>query len=177
MLKRILPFLLIVLSLASTGSAWAYEIIGQPSIFWREGEWQVYKDGHWIPYAESKARPASAPAQAETLEVPVATPTPLTDTNSYPYYYDGGYSYAVPLWGGFRGHRHGLHRKIGQTHTPQNLNNRSIGNIGRTTIGIGQPTIGIGQPTIGIGQPTIGIGQPTIRIGPQSGIVGQQHNR
>lgn len=163
--RALLPILFLAALIFAVPSASAYEIVGQPSIFWRDGEWQVYKDGHWVPYAGSTL-PQAQPVQAEPVYIPVPAPeAPITDTNAY-YPDDGygyGYSYGFPLWNS-GGHRHinrnATHRRSIRTHPPVDLNNRSIGNIGRTTIGIGQPTIGIGQPTIGIGQ--------------QSGTIGHQ---
>src|SRR5262252_11007662 len=66
-MKRILQICLIlssiipsVLSRAAETEHSGYVAVGQPSIFWRNGEWQTYKDGRWVPYFESQRQEAAA---------------------------------------------------------------------------------------------------------------------
>jgi len=141
---------------AGTAVAEDRVVIGQPSIFWHNGQWQTYKAGLWTPYGQT-------PAVSVQAIVAVGT-TPHGDPS------DGRVS-ARP-WR----HRRRVLAALagaGEGGQPTSLSNEPIGSIGQTTIGIGQPTIGIGQPTIGIGQPTIGIGQPTIGIGQPTIGIGQ----
>jgi len=140
--KTSLSLALVAAVLFVCGQARAYDTVGQPSVFWRDGEWQVYKDGHWIAYADTKVQPQMQPAEPERIIVPAPAPeAPMADTNGY--YYDGGYGYGLPLVEN-TGHRHSGHHRIHRAQAPQNLNDRAIGNIGRTTIGIGQQSGGIG---------------------------------
>lgn len=122
-------------------------IIGQPTIFWHNGEWQTYKDGVWTPYHRRKAAPEhpKAAPQAKARRQKAwrsATITPTAGIGQNP-------------------------TTIGQQ--PGGLGQPTIG-IGHTTIGIGQPNAGIGQPTIGIGRPNAGIGRPNIAVGRPQGI-------
>jgi hypothetical protein len=177
MIKSTLIFLMlaggIFLSRATTSDLYAN--IGQPSVFWRDGEWQVFQDGRWIPYAATRPGPVAEP---QSPAEPMVLPEPeVVDTNGI--YYDWGYGlpFLRPI------HHHHRFDKDRQFKRPKDSGSRSltdtsIGNIGRTTIGIGQQsgglgqtTIGVGQPNGGIGQTTIGIGQPTIGIGPQTRAV------
>jgi hypothetical protein len=180
-----MPLMLLVLAAGTIMSlaegSDLYGNIGQPSIFWRDGEWQMFQDGRWIPYIATK----SAPAQLQTTPemVPVPEPEPeAVDTNGV--YYEWGYG--LPLLRPIHHHRHSpdkARRFTNRNSGAKSLTDTAVGNIGRTTIGIGkqsggigQTTIGIGQPNGGIGQTTIGIGQPTIGIGkPTIGIRPQVH--
>ena len=164
-----------------------YVAIGKPTIFWRNGEWQTYKDGKWLPYFEVLRQEEAArqpvivpePEPEPAPEVPIEQPTDV----GIPVY-GGGYGYWFwdpffqrQRFKHFRDHRHNEHAKgSGQTGTKPGTTT----GIGQTTIGIGQqnggigrPTIGIGQQTPGIGQTTIGIGKPTIGIGQQAGGIGR----
>ena len=136
-----------------------YTITGQPSIFWRNGEWQTFQGSQWIPY--------SAPRQVEVATEPEMAIEPLypqpenIQTNDYPDYYWGyGYPY------GFRLHGHHLNKRVRNNNRKDDpFFKQPNAGLGSTTIGIGQPNGGIGQATIGIGQQSGGIGQTTIGIG------------
>jgi len=156
-----------------------------PSIFWRDNQWQVWKEGTWVPYRQEVAQSAE-PAEPEPTEELASPGEPQPEPqleNDGSLYWLGGYggSYHPPRRHGDRDHRrrpthhrrpggadHGNSRDAGTT----GGDHRGIG-IGQPTIAIGQTTIGIGQPTIGIGQPTIGIGKPTIGIGQANTSIGQ----
>jgi len=191
-MKRIVQILLllcssipITLCRAAETEHSGYVAIGQPTIFWRNGEWQTYKDGKWVPYFESLRQEAAArqqmivpePEPVMVPEEPLMEPPPDFVMPAY-----GGYGYY--LWDPFfqrrrfehgRDHRHDQHTKdhsvqsgaqVGIGKTTIGIGQQS-GRLGRPTIGIGQQNTGIGQTTIGIGRPTIGIGQPTATIGRQ----------
>jgi hypothetical protein len=152
-----------------------YSNIGQPSIFWRDGEWQVFQDGRWIPYVATKSPPVQVQTVPELLPPPEPEPEAI-DMNGV--YYNWGYG--LPLLRPIH-HRHRPdkeRRLTNRNSRTKALTDTAVGNIGRTTIGIGkqsggigQPTIGIGRPNGGIGQTTIGIGKPTIGIGPQVHVM------
>jgi hypothetical protein len=116
-------------------------LIGQPSIFWHNGQWQTYHDGVWTPYAKEVSNHSAQPRSKEDAAY------------SGPGIQDLGIA-----------RRTALRRSA-------NLRRESDAGIGTTTIGVGQPnaigqgTSGIGQPNVGIGRNTIGIGQPNMGIG------------
>jgi hypothetical protein len=162
-----------------------YVAVGQPTVFWRNGEWQTYKEGKWVPYFESLRQEAAARQQMivpepEPVLVPEEPPVEQPPEFVVPGY-GGGYGYY--LWDPFfqrrrlehgRDHRRDQHPKphSAQSGVPSaGIGKTTIGigqqsgRLGQTTIGIGQQNTGIGQTTIGIGKPTIGIGQPTATIG------------
>jgi hypothetical protein len=135
--------------------------IGQPTIFWRNNEWEMFQNGYWVPYAEvakEKAAIAAAEAraaemlaaQSETPEVPAAPDSANVQTNDYESPQPYGYVMDLPTSGDHVGKaRHG--------HRPR------VPGFGNSSVGIGQPNLAIGQPTIGPGQMTPGIGQqPTL---------------
>jgi len=161
---------------ADPPSGEARVVIGQPGIFWHNGQWQTYNDGVWAPYGKPMSNRLTQPRSKEDA------------ADSGPGIGDPGIdSGAVVRESETR--RRGSDAGIGTTTIgvgqPNDIGQSTSGigelnvgigqstiglgqpndGIGQTTIGIGQPTIGIGQPTIGIGQPAIGIGQPTIGIG------------
>ncbi len=170
-----------------------YVAIGQPTIFWRNGEWQTYKDGRWVPYFESLRQDEAAKEAAAREAATMPEPEPVLVPEQPPIdqppdmgvsVYGGGYGYF--FWDPFfqrrhfghgrdRDHRRNVHDKSAsaQAATP-------AAGIGQTTIGIGQQNGGIGRPTIGIGpqrpsigQPTAAIGKPTIGIGQPAGAIGR----
>jgi len=173
MIKKILASLILITGavVCRSESASPYTITGQPSIFWRDGQWQVFQDGQWVPYFSENKESVSAAEPA--IPEPVAAPEPeAVATNDYVINY--GWGYGVPLFG--RSHdrhpekfRHLRDRK--HEHRPDQP--QPIGGLGQTTIGIGRQSGGLGQTTIGIGQRN-GLGQPTIGIGQQSGGLGQR---
>jgi hypothetical protein len=165
-----------------------YVPVGQPTIFWRNGEWQTYRDGKWVPYfewlrQEEAARQPVVMPEPEPVPVPEDLPVEQASDMGFPVY-GGGYGYWFwdpflqrQRFKQFRDHRRNQHTKDtpaqGRTIVP-------TAGIGQTTIGIGQqnrrigqPTIGIGQQSPSIGQPTIGIGKPTIGIGQPAGAIGR----
>jgi hypothetical protein len=134
-------------------------LLGQPSIFWHQGQWQTWKDGVWTPYGQSAADPAqtlhpethSQPASATDGRIDRAQAGRTTGHTAH----------------GRRGLRRGrpaagIGQATGQSGEP------NLG-IGQTTIGIGQQNLGIGQSS-GIGQTTIGIGQPNAGLGKPNSI-------
>jgi len=141
--------------------------IGQPTVFWHNGEWQTYKDGVWSPYHDENRRveapaatepaPEMAPEQGDAPEEPIMYP-----------YYGGG------IVNSGRFHRRHRHRPrptpYAQVPDPSGL--PTVG-IGQTTIGIGPQQPGLGQTTIGMGPQQPGLGQTTIGIGPQQPGIGQ----
>jgi hypothetical protein len=182
MIKATFIFLMLTSGTLFSRAATAdlYANIGQPSIFWRDGEWQMFKDGRWVPYGATKPEPS---IELQSSPEPMVLPEPQpesVDTNAV--YYD--WSYGLPFLRPIHHHRRfdkERRFKRDKDSGPKSLTDTSIGNIGRTTIGIGkqsgglgQRTIGIGQPNAGIGQTTIGIGQPTIGIGKPTIGIGQQ---
>jgi len=138
-------------------------VIGQPSIFWHNGQWQTWKDGVWTPYGQEPAEPGEGESQVARGNTPNNNGTARLEI-------EGGKIHRLHDRADLGKRRRGtdIGRATGALGQPNIA-------IGRTTIGIGQPTIGIGQPTIGIGQPTIGIGQPTIGIGQPNAGVGQRN--
>jgi hypothetical protein len=55
MKTQIFTLLVVVASLHCPADAPLAEtrvVIGQPSIFWHNGEWQTYNDGVWTPYGQ-----------------------------------------------------------------------------------------------------------------------------
>lgn len=135
-------------------------VIGQPTIFWHEGEWQTYKDGVWTPYSKSadQARKGTDSKKQEGRgRVARSRQQKSTEPQNVIIGDDSTLVLGQPNIG------------IGQP----NVGIGERNGIGQTTIGIGQPTIGIGQTTIGIGQPNMGIGQTTIGIGKPNTGIGQ----
>ena len=134
-------------------------VIGQPSIFWHNGEWQTYKEGVWKPYG----KPASnAFSQAPSKEGAV---------------HQGGVVRRDERERSARASR-GSITGIGSTTIgigqPNGIGQSTVG-IGKPNVGIGRNNTGIGQPNIGIGQPN-GIGQTTIGIGKPAGFPNQQRS-
>lgn len=139
------------------------QVVGQPSVFWHNGEWQTYKNGVWTPYGQKANEPV-------VLQQRVAGDwIVLGNTNSAG---DSSGKQAIertPV------RRHILRtRGTGaQTEKAENANTLSaspqLGSAQSTqpNISIGQNTVGIGQRN-GIGQTTIGIGQPNTGIGPRN---------
>jgi hypothetical protein len=180
-------YIFIALSIAALQVQAEYTVIGQPSVFWREGEWQVYQDGKWIPYAATKAVPQAEPqivSEPEPTVAPEPEPAVTNGVNEVYYYWGYGYPPFYPgphrphFDGGPREHKRAFRNPADKADKPVGGLGRTTigigkqsGGIGQTTIGIGQQNGGIGKTTIGIGQPTIGIGKPTIGIGRQSGAV------
>jgi hypothetical protein len=165
-----LLFSALILPLHAQGDTESYTRVGQPTIFWRFGEWQTLQDGKWVPYAAS-AKSAVVDAEPAAAPEPAVVPEPeATQTNVYVPGYGWGFGFAGA---GHRRHEQGRgHVKL-ERRKPDGGFDRPIGGLGRTTIGIGRPNVGIGQTTIGIGQPNVGIGQTTIGIGRQSSGIGQ----
>lgn len=183
----------LLVMLVAAGTAWsgasalageASEPIGQPSIFWHNGEWQTYKNGVWTPYTRS-ANPSETGSGANRPETAVGGAKPSPDNSQGAAASSGAIGERNVQMGqptiGIGRNNTGLSQNpigIGGNNTGIGPNNMGIGQnntgIGRTTIGIGQNNGGIGQTTIGIGKPTIGIGErngmgeTTIGIGKQT---------
>jgi len=144
--------------------------VGQPSIFWVDGQWQTWNNGAWTPYGQKPTTKIDKP----TRERRTIGENPDRASDSARIRRAPKIGLAKP-----GSAQSGLDSEVpsGQQGLPPGPPNLAIGQpnvaIGQPTIGIGQPTIGIGQPTIGIGQPTIGIGQSTTAIGQTTIGIGQ----
>lgn len=131
-------------------------VIGQPSIFWRNAEWQTYKDGVWTPYGQPPNTKIDRGNQENATGI-------LILSDGTPLYLE---TFSGRGQGPDGGDRHFDHHPDGVP------NDDSTTWLGQPNIGIGQTTIGIGQPNVAIGQPN-GIGQTTIGIGQQTSGLGQ----
>jgi hypothetical protein len=142
----------VMLALGVPGVVWGAEntagsgALAQPSIFWRNGEWQTYHNGTWGPYQGAKA-------EAEIAANERSGPERGTG----------------PARQGNRNH----HQNLSPAESTGATGLDTVGNIGQTTIGIGQPNGGIGQPNTTMGQTTIGIGQPNHGFGQRNATLGQ----
>jgi hypothetical protein len=125
--------------------------VTQPSIFWRNGEWQTFHNGEWRPYRGEKAE---------------------TESGAMEGTHQAGTTHQT---GSAVGRAGSEKRSMANHHTKTAaaLSTKTVGNIGQRTIGIGQNTIAIGENNTGIGQRTIGIGQNTIGIGENNTSIGQ----
>src|SRR2546429_391139 len=140
---RIFALLIVIASLSCLAAQPGVGVaaIGQPSIFWHNGEWQTYKDGVWTPYGQAERSHSSRPGN-EKVDAASGSLRIGILRNS--------------------GREKSIHRSgesnpgIGQT----TIGIGQPNGIGQTTGAIGQPNVGIGRTTIGIGQPNVGIGQP-----------------
>jgi len=162
-MKRILSTLLL-LATVGAGRTEDAPAIGQPTIFWRNNEWQVFQNGRWVAYAEAAREKAAfeaaraqaaeaAAAEAETPEAPAVPDSGNVQTNDYEQPWPYGYVMDLPTSGNpVQKRRHGH-----KPHVP----------------GFGQPALGIGQPNMQIGQPNFTPGQMTPGIGQQA-TLGQQ---
>jgi hypothetical protein len=141
-------------------------LVGQPSIFWRNGEWQTYKEGRWIRYVPPQSAVSEQTASAQNRVYPQAAPeemAPLGEQEQPAPYYDSTFGpspwvYAVPGGYGYGFGSAGPRRHRiphGNSQQPTHRNSQSAQAVDRSRIGIGQNTTGIGQPTIGIGQPNM----------------------
>lgn len=146
-------------------------VIGQPTVFWHNGEWQTYRDGIWEPYHDP-ARSAAAEAEAEPEPMPEAAGAAENGVPYSPYVIVGG-----GPWGG---RYHGFHHRprrngrpparpvqpIGPANTaigPANHHISPVGHaIGPTPIGIGQTPVGVRPPRAGSNPPSLSSGQTTI---------------
>jgi hypothetical protein len=141
-------------------------IIGQPSVFWHNGEWQTCKEGVWTPYGKPELNHFSEMEKKGNSGFDPLRPAIVRATrrerslNSENQTNDGIGQTTIGI-----GQRNGIGQSAGGLGQP---NVR----IGRTTIGIGQPNFGIGRPN-GIGQTTIGIGKPTVAIGENNTGMGK----
>lgn len=146
--------------------------IGQPSIFWRNSEWQTYKDGIWTPYGKTPDTKIERGNQEDATGRTILSDGNPPHQEAFPASHGPG--------GGERPFDHRRDDATGNNPT-MGLGQPNIG-IGQTTIGIGQPNVSIGQRTIGIGRPNGGMGQPngigqtTIGIGQQSSGMGQPND-
>ena len=142
MIKSVFIFSLILTGtiLSRADSPNTYATIGRPSIFWREGEWQVFQDGRWIPYAAT--RPASAVEPQNNPEPAIAPEPEIVETNGV--YYGGGYwGYGFPVFS--KGHRHHSDKEHLKKRETRSLTDSAVGGIGRTTIGIGRQSGGLAK--------------------------------
>jgi hypothetical protein len=152
MKTKIFSLLVVVASLhcrADSRLAQTNVFIGQPSIFWLNGQWQTYNDGVWTPYGQPVS---SHPARPHSKEGKA----------------DSGPGIGDP----------GIVRDAGRRKST-GLSGESNARTGPTTIGIsqsngiGQSTGGIGKPNVGIGRNAIGIGKPSLSIGGSTNGIGQ----
>jgi hypothetical protein len=165
-------FLILILSISPWCRAASDQntSVGQPSVFWIDGQWQTWNHGAWTSYGQKPTTKIEKPARDRR------TAAENADKASDPTRIRRAPKMALAKPGSVQS---GLDSEAtpGQQGLPPGPPNLAIGQpnlaIGQPTIGIGQPTIGIGQPTIGIGQPTIGIGQSTTAIGQTTIGIGQ----
>jgi hypothetical protein len=157
---------------ASASDASSTHPIGQPSIFWHEGQWQTWNNGVWTPYGQKQK---TGPAPVGKLTEATVQPSGRGRGIDKSTIGMGQPNTAIgkPMWGIGQ-------PTIGVGQPSGGLGQPTIGigqpapGIGRSTVAIGQPTTGIGQPAIGIGKPTIGIGRPTIGMGKPTIGIGKQ---
>src|SRR5512133_116357 len=177
------PQTMVLLIAAASFSLCAYSafaddrvVIGQPSVFWHNGQWQTWKDGVWTPYGQAVKKatePAmlTAPNQLREHRTDAGVMRPQVRSGSnLRAHRQPGLGSGASIGGQRPAGDNAARPTAGIAQNPIAIgpNNLGIGQpngIGQPTIGIGQPNIGIGQTTIGIGQSTIGIGQPNIRLG------------
>jgi len=157
-------------------------VIGQPSIFWHNGQWQTYNDGVWTPYGKVVSNRSVQPRDNEDAahsgptiqDLGVARRAALRKSANLRRGSDGIGTTTIGV---------GQSNAIGQSTSGIGQPNAGIGQpngIGKATIGIGKPNVSIGRSTISIGQPNIGIGRPnaigqtTIGIGKPASFPNQQ---
>jgi hypothetical protein len=156
MKPAVLTLFRLTISLCTLEASGSTTPVGQPSVFWIDGEWQTWNNGAWRPYGQKPAIRSDKPDHER-----------------------GGYSNQParirPMHRATTGKSDGLHPT--RNSAPGSAQSLPIGApnlaIGKPNVAIGQPTIGIGLPMIGLGQPTIGIGQSTIGIGQTTIGIGQ----
>jgi hypothetical protein len=178
MIKRIFAALVAAVSLnCLAAQPDTRVIIGQPSVFWHNGEWQTCKEGVWTPYGKPELNHFSEMEKKGNSGFDPLRPAIVRATrrerslNSENQTNDGIGQTTIGI-----GQRNGIGQSAGGLGQP---NVR----IGQTTIGIGQPnleigrpngightTIGIGKPSVGIGENNTGIGKPNVGLGQPSGI-------
>jgi hypothetical protein len=174
MKAKIFTLLVVVASFycrADAPLAHAPVVIGQPSIFWHNGEWQTYNDGVWAPYgkpgtnrlAEPRSKQGTAYSGPGIGDFGVASRAERGKSASLKHESNVGIGKPTILLGQPNG--------IGQG--TGGMGHPNVG-IGRSTIGIGQPNMGLGQPN-GIGQTTTGIGKPNVGIGRSTTGIGQSN--
>lgn len=151
--------------------------VGQPSIFWHNGEWQTYNDGVWTPYckplsnrvSQSRTKEGAADSRSQRGDRGVVRRSTLAKSSNPSAAGIGATTIGIGQPNG------GIGQSTGGIGKP------NVG-IGRTTIGIGQPNVAIGQPnaigqtTIGIGKPNTSIGQNTTGIGRPNIAIGQPNS-
>src|SRR5436305_14689614 len=85
-------------------------LVGQPSIYWRNGEWQTYKEGRWIRYVPPQAAVSEQTVLAQNRLYPVPGPEETTppgeQEQSFTPYYESTFGpspwvYAVPGGNGY----------------------------------------------------------------------------
>ena len=158
--------------------------IGQPTIFWRNGEWQTYRDGIWSPYFQSQdgtGKPGDGIAHSgkagDEAGPGVAARTeggPGHERRHRPWHHPNPNDLAA---GGTGVRKHWGQPGNGGSELAIGKPNVAIGQpnilIGQPNISIGQPNVAIGQPNLNIGQPNIAIGQPNVAIGQPNLNIGQ----
>jgi hypothetical protein len=159
-----LSVLFLTISLCTLAASDSTALVGQPSIFWINGQWQTWNTGAWTPYGHKPAAKSDKSDQERRGNGGhLNQPAPIRRTQRA---VTGKSDRLHSARDSEPGPAQGL---------PIGAPNVAIGKpnvaIGKPTTGIGQPMIGLGQPTIGIGQSTTGIGQTTIGIGqPMKGL-------
>jgi len=175
MKAKIFTLLVVVTSFycrADAPLAHAPVAIGQPSIFWHNGEWQTYKDGVWTSYgkpvtnrfAETRSKEGTAHSGPGRGDFGVAS---RAAAQGKPASLRGESNVGIGKTTIVLGQPNGIGQVTGGMGHP------NVG-IGRNNIAIGQPNVGIGQPN-GIGQTTIGIGKPNVGIGRNTTGIGQSN--
>ena len=134
--------------------------IGQPSIFWHNGQWETFKDGVWTPYGQPESGHFLRPGSGGTSASGSGGMHPGIARNAQR---GSSIDRRNESSAGIGQTTIGIGQPNGIGQSTGGLGKPNVG-IGRTNIGIGQPNVGIGQPN-GIGQTTIGIGKPNLGIG------------
>jgi hypothetical protein len=151
---------------ADTSRSGAPVFIGQPTVYWVNGEWQTWKDGVWTPYgqkADQSGRTAGESISRGEHDHGDVRPQNTQSRRGRHQNYPGGDNGSAGA-------------ETGRSYDRADQPNIAIGEttirMGRPNVAIGQPN-GIGQPNAGLGQQNTSIGQTTIGSGQQNEGMGQ----
>ena len=186
-MKKELVTALLAASFCSCGYAMPREgddpvVIGQPTIFWHNAEWQTCENGVWAPYGKISSHAGAlskSPVQNGDHSAFRPRPGRLHAQTGTPTGSLGEPNIGIGQTTGALGPPNlaiGQPSGIGQTTIGMGRPNGAMGRttigIGRAGGGIGHSSGGLGPPNLGVGQPG-GIGKPTIGIGAPNGNMGQ----
>jgi hypothetical protein len=167
MKKRVFALVVIAVSLPCLAAQPDTRVvIGQPSVFWHNGEWQTYKEGVWTPYGQAERGHSFGLGNKANSHVVSLRPAIARTTRR-----EGSLNRRNETNPGIGQPTIGIGQPNGIGQSTGGLGQPNVA-IGQTTIGIGQPNVGMGQPN-GIGQTTIGIGKPTVAIGGNNTGIGR----